>query len=164
MLKAHFHSVRDVRTYRIGEHEWCTAVVRWDLGGTAVVTSPTARIAPAGCSWTTSVIFRPDPEDPRLTVLRHDPTHALPLDEFERLRISKAPMVTVSMLVRYMHSIGVPSNALEYALQNDVAPQDAWNSLSPLLATSQSETAVEKVRQSAIERELKALLEQADET
>ncbi|MGC0334880.1 hypothetical protein RKD23_007957 [Streptomyces sp. SAI-170] len=159
-LKAHYHSVRDVRTYRIGEHEWCTAVVRWDLGGTAVINSPTAHLAPAGCSWTTSVIFRPDPDDPRLTVLRHDPTHALDPEEFERLEISKAPMVTVSMLMEYINTLGAPSNALEHALQNDVAAQYAWRHA---LANQQPDAA-ERARQSAIERRLKALLEEADET
>jgi hypothetical protein len=160
-LKAHYHSVRDVRTYRIGEHEWCTAVVRWDLGGTAVVNSPTARIAPAGCSWTTSVIFRPDPDDPRLTVLRHDPTHALDPEEFDRLEISKAPMVTASMLIEYINALGVPSNSLEHPLQSDVAAQHAWKHLGPALANSQSEAA-EKARRSVIERRLKALLEEAE--
>lgn len=105
-MKAQFHSLRDVKTYRIGEHEWCTAVVRWDLAGTAFInlstTGTATSIATAGCSWTTSVIFRPDPDDPRLTVLRHDPTRALNQDEFEKLEPSKAPAMTVTMLADYL--------------------------------------------------------------
>ncbi|MDO0939151.1 PIN domain-containing protein [Streptomyces sp. DG2A-72] len=45
-------SVTDIKTYQIGEHVWCTAVVEWHLTGAAVLDDP-AMITTAGSAWTT---------------------------------------------------------------------------------------------------------------
>ncbi|MFF0092698.1 PIN domain-containing protein [Streptomyces canus] len=163
-LKAQFHSLRDVRTYRIGEHEWCTAVVRWDLAGTALINPSTpgsaTSIATAGCSWTTSVIFRPDPDDPRLTVLRHDPTRALDRGEFEKLDPSKAVAITATMLSEYLKREGYtrPPNTEELL---DLTPRFSDTFRDALL--DRELRAVEGAHQSVVERRLKALLEELDE-
>jgi hypothetical protein len=169
-MKAQFHSLRDVRTYRIGEHEWCTAVVRWDLAGTAFISPSTTdtatSIATAGCSWTTSVIFRPDPHDPRLTVLQHDPTRALNRDEFEKLEPSKAPAITVSMLSEYLTRDGykLPPPRPE-GMYPPPPPWWAEAVHSAFLDGELKATQVlrESARQSAIERRFNALLEEAEE-
>ncbi|MGA5453855.1 PIN domain-containing protein [Streptomyces umbrinus] len=62
-------SVSDAAMYRIGDREWCTATVEWLVGGLAVVEN-VSRAYAAGFRWTTVVLFAPDPEDARLTVLR----------------------------------------------------------------------------------------------
>ncbi|MFF3801352.1 PIN domain-containing protein [Streptomyces sp. NPDC002134] len=165
-MKAQFHSVRDVRTYRIGEHEWCTAVVRWGLAGTAFVDASTQVMlpAPAGCSWTTSVIFRPDPDDPRLTILRHDPTRALSQDEFEQLEPSKVPAITLTVLAEYLNQ---PDNQpMDPQRLFDLTGQSSWrDALSDALLDRELRM-VEGARQSVIERRLVALMKEleADET
>jgi hypothetical protein len=58
--------------YRIGDQEWCAAKVRWYLTGVAVCDVNGGVIAAAGCAVTASVLFAPDIDDPRLTVLRAD--------------------------------------------------------------------------------------------
>ncbi|MEU0414314.1 PIN domain-containing protein [Streptomyces griseorubiginosus] len=161
-MKAQFHSLRDVRTYRIGEHEWCTAVVRWDLAGTAFISPSTTDTATAGCSWMTSVIFRPDPHDPRLTVLRHDPTRALNQDEFEKLDPSKAPAITVSMLSEYLTS-GGDKLPLPRPARISPPPPPAWTDTFNSVFFDRELKAVEVANQSAIARRLNALLEEADE-
>ncbi|MFE7214600.1 PIN domain-containing protein [Streptomyces sp. NPDC057611] len=61
--------------YRIGDHEWCTAIVRWYLTGT-VISVPEGTFQAAGCMVTASMLFIPDRDDPRLTVLRAElPQH-----------------------------------------------------------------------------------------
>ncbi|MBG7704788.1 DUF4935 domain-containing protein [Streptomyces sp. MC1] len=156
-LKAQFHSVQDVRTYRIGEHEWCTAVVRWDLGGSAFVKTSASPLASAGCAWTTSVIFKPDPDDPRLTILRHDRTHALSLEEFERLKISVAPEVAMSMLTEYFN--GLKANSVLDELVAKVTSEDVHTTFDRDYLAK----AVESARHSTLERRLNALLKDADE-
>ncbi|MCT9010328.1 PIN domain-containing protein [Streptomyces rhizosphaerihabitans] len=102
--KASLRSVDKVQGYRIGDHEWFTAVVRWDIGGTAFLRAPELTAVPAGCSWTTTVIFRPDPDDPRITVLRHDAPRVLSTEDFTALNVSKAPTVTAAALLATIQS------------------------------------------------------------
>lgn len=161
-MKARFHSLRDVRMYRIGEHEWCTAVVRWDLAGTAFVNASTPGIASVGCSWTTSVIFRPDPADPRLTVLRHDPTRALSQEDFDKLEPSKVPAVTLTMLAEYLNQIDGYKRPVGVEALLDVTP--SWSVALDDVVLNRDLKADAVLRQSAIERRLKALLEEVDET
>ncbi|AEM80999.1 hypothetical protein Strvi_1246 [Streptomyces violaceusniger Tu 4113] len=74
-------SFRDVDAYRMGEHEWCTATVRWVIYGTATIIAPIG-LAPAGCAWETRVLFNPSSDDPRLTVLRSSNSTALENGDF----------------------------------------------------------------------------------
>jgi hypothetical protein len=84
--KAEFDEVESVQTYRIGEQEWCLAVVRWHLGG---VMLPDVRpgVAWGGCSWTTSVLFTLDEAQPRLAMLRAETPTPISNDAFEALRL-----------------------------------------------------------------------------
>ncbi|MFB6776451.1 PIN domain-containing protein [Streptomyces sp. NPDC056352] len=84
-----FTSVADAETYKIGEHEWCTATVQWSISGLAVLADAELSIAAAACSWTTSVLFTPDVDHPRLTVLRSDPPRAISEEEFNALKVSR---------------------------------------------------------------------------
>ncbi len=76
--KATLGTVERIETYRIAEQEWCTAVVQWHLGGVVL-----AELYPqgvwAGCNWTTSVMFAPDPDGPGLELLRDEapPSHSI---------------------------------------------------------------------------------------
>ncbi|MFF4402266.1 hypothetical protein [Streptomyces sp. NPDC001480] len=66
---ASFGTAESVQTYRIGDHEWCTAVVEWRIVG-AVKNSLFDRPVPGAVSWTPSVLFSLNTEEPRLTILR----------------------------------------------------------------------------------------------
>ncbi|MFF1847990.1 PIN domain-containing protein [Streptomyces sp. NPDC058217] len=66
-----FRSVRDVSAYRIGEHVWATATVRWLLAGPAFTRSPKDLVA-VGCAWETRVLLSTTNADAKLTVLRSD--------------------------------------------------------------------------------------------
>ncbi|GAA3797240.1 hypothetical protein GCM10022403_033950 [Streptomyces coacervatus] len=85
--KAAFGAVENLRTYRIGEQEWCTATARWHLVG-AVLTElrlPEGVAAAGACSWTTSVLFTPRGAESRLTVLRDDTPLAISGEEFDAM-------------------------------------------------------------------------------
>ncbi|MGJ3558890.1 PIN domain-containing protein [Streptomyces sp. INA 01156] len=70
-LNAQLGSVEDIRTFRIGDREWCTASVEWHITGFV----ERALIGPAfgAVSWTTAVLFNLNRENPNLTVLREAP-------------------------------------------------------------------------------------------
>ncbi|MEU9575103.1 PIN domain-containing protein [Streptomyces massasporeus] len=80
-------SVQDINAYKIGEHEWCTATVRWNLGGRALLQGG-AYLVTAGCSWKARVLFSLSAgSDPRLTILRSsEPVH-IPTSVFDDLPI-----------------------------------------------------------------------------
>lgn len=84
-VDATFGELLDVRAYRIGEHEWCTATVRWILTGSIFWDG---YHPPAASAWTTSVLFTPDPENSRLAVLRWAPPRALTDKELTRLGVT----------------------------------------------------------------------------
>ncbi|MGM9337556.1 PIN domain-containing protein [Streptomyces murinus] len=69
-------SIKDVDAYKIGDHEWCTASVRWILAGRALLQGGT-HLVTAGCSWETRVLFSLSAgTDARLTILRSSaPAH-----------------------------------------------------------------------------------------
>ncbi|WPP32276.1 PIN domain-containing protein [Streptomyces sp. CL7] len=85
--------IESAQTYRVGEQEWCTAVVRWHLAG-YVSNGPLindirpSRILGAGCEWTATVLFRPDADDPRLTVLRGSRPWPMSDDDFDDMPLS----------------------------------------------------------------------------
>ncbi|GAA3503191.1 hypothetical protein GCM10019016_103010 [Streptomyces prasinosporus] len=84
-VDATFAELLDVQAYRIGEHEWCTATVRWTLTGSIFWD---AYYPPAASAWTTSVLFSPGPGDSRLAVLRWAPPRALTDEELARLGVA----------------------------------------------------------------------------
>ncbi|MFC9916212.1 PIN domain-containing protein [Streptomyces sp. NPDC127197] len=85
--KAILRSVAGIHTYRIGDHRWCTAEVRWLVGGYANLLKWLDPDDAAGFTWTTSVLFIPDAAEPRLTVLRDTPPRPLGDEEFEALEL-----------------------------------------------------------------------------
>ncbi|WP_329446593.1 PIN domain-containing protein [Streptomyces canus] len=72
-----FDQATDLTAYRIGDHVWCTATVRWVLSGPALLRD-TLRIKGVGCFWETRVLVSTTNVDARLTVLRGQGTRALP--------------------------------------------------------------------------------------
>lgn len=148
--KATVHCIDKVQTYRIGEHEWCTAVVRWHIGGMAFVAEQEPALGAVGCSWTTSVLFTPDVEHPRLTVLRHNLPRPLTREEFAALGMAKSPPVSVMPLFELINSLGIPADS----------PRGLPRRYEGALARNTA-----KARGSAIEEQVAALLDaaQADE-
>ncbi|MFJ6901912.1 PIN domain-containing protein [Streptomyces hokutonensis] len=139
-------SVEEVKTYRIGEHEWCTAVVRWHIGGTAFINAEEPSVASAGCAWTTSILFTPNADDPRVTVLRHDSPRPLTKEEFNALGLSGgAPTSILPFLEVVQDFVGALAGAVKQGF-----PRAYEGAL------------VRQARQSVIEQRLAGLLEQAD--
>ncbi|WP_432177018.1 PIN domain-containing protein [Streptomyces sp. Tue6028] len=96
-----FDEVDSMQTYRIGDQEWCTAVVRWNLGGSVITDTSASGSAWGGCSWTTSVLFTPTATNSRLTVLRDQTPLPLSDEAFEALGMpSSAP----TKLERMVHA------------------------------------------------------------
>ncbi|GAA3918493.1 hypothetical protein GCM10023084_81300 [Streptomyces lacrimifluminis] len=79
-----FDQATDLTAYRIGDHVWCTATVRWVLSGPALLRE-TLRIKGVGCVWETRVLVSTTNVDARLTVLRGQGTRALPAERFSVL-------------------------------------------------------------------------------
>ncbi|MEU6225488.1 hypothetical protein [Streptomyces sp. NPDC047042] len=52
-----------MKTYRIGEHEWCTAVVRRHIDGKAIIAAEDPSVDSAGCAWTTFAPFTPNADE-----------------------------------------------------------------------------------------------------
>ncbi|GAA3299100.1 hypothetical protein GCM10020295_36420 [Streptomyces cinereospinus] len=82
-------SVRDIQTYKVAENEWCTATVRWILGGLALVLTPSFAVASAWSSWETRVLFTPQ-DGSRLVVLRSGPSAEVTSEEATRF-LNAAP-------------------------------------------------------------------------
>ncbi|MFG2370501.1 PIN domain-containing protein [Streptomyces sp. NPDC048504] len=106
---AAFRSAENIQTYRIGNHEWCTAVVQWHLGG--VVFGGGSPVS-GGCSWTTSVLFTLSTTEPRLTVLRAETPQPLTVEEFEALGLPTTQMTSAEANTLYQlfdsHRWGLP--------------------------------------------------------
>ncbi|KUO00077.1 PIN domain-containing protein [Streptomyces caeruleatus] len=79
-----FDQATDLKAYRIGDHVWCMATVRWVLSGPAALRN-TLRIQGVGCIWETRVLVSTTNADARLTVLRSQGTRALPAGHFSVL-------------------------------------------------------------------------------
>ncbi|MDX3523079.1 hypothetical protein F3K20_19780 [Streptomyces scabiei] len=71
-----FDQATDLTAYRIGDHVWCAATVRWVLSGPALLRD-SFRIKGVGCVWETRVLVSTTNADARLTVLRGQGTRAL---------------------------------------------------------------------------------------
>ncbi|QOV40194.1 DUF4935 domain-containing protein [Streptomyces ferrugineus] len=79
-------AIESAQMYRIGDQEWCTAIVRWHLSG-VVVSDQVGGATASGCGLTASVLFTPNPEDSRLTVLRAELPQPLSNDAFNNLAL-----------------------------------------------------------------------------
>jgi hypothetical protein len=136
-----FQSMGELSAYRIGDHVWCAATVRWVLSGPAILTD-THRVEVVGCAWETRVLASTTHTDSRLTILRSQTPRALSTSEF----VTFAPPPT-SLAKRREHArqkeplgrfagqmAGFALTRLERTLQarNDspwfVLPSD-WNSV-----------------------------------
>ncbi|WP_097971799.1 PIN domain-containing protein [Streptomyces sp. gb14] len=73
--------IGELSAYRIGDHVWCSATVRWILSGPAVL-GDTHRVEVVGCAWETRVLTSTTNTDSRLTILRSQATRALSTSEF----------------------------------------------------------------------------------
>ncbi|WP_329266758.1 PIN domain-containing protein [Streptomyces sp. NBC_01451] len=85
-----FSSVGELSAYRIGDHVWCAATVRWILSGPAVLDT-THRMEIVGCVWETRVLASTTNTDSRPTILRSQATRAPGASEFR----ASAPPATV---------------------------------------------------------------------
>ncbi|MFF0134220.1 PIN domain-containing protein [Streptomyces mirabilis] len=79
-----FDQATDLTSYRIGDHVWCTATVRWVLSGPALLRD-NLRIQAVACVWETRVLVSTTNADARLTVLRGQGTRALSAGQFSAL-------------------------------------------------------------------------------
>ncbi|MFI5704840.1 PIN domain-containing protein [Streptomyces xanthochromogenes] len=81
---AAFESVSDAKAYKIDNHVWCTASVRWRLSGLALESSSGTRdsFRFASCWWDTRVLLSVG-DDPRLVVLRGDRPRRLTDEDVE---------------------------------------------------------------------------------
>ncbi|MFF3327249.1 hypothetical protein [Streptomyces sp. NPDC002889] len=84
-----FNDIGEASAYRIGDHVWCSATVRWILSGPAVL-DDTHRVEVVGCAWETRVLASTTNTDSRLTILRSQATRALSTSEF----VASAPPAT----------------------------------------------------------------------
>ncbi|MFD3309422.1 PIN domain-containing protein [Streptomyces sp. NPDC058656] len=82
-LRVKLHRVDNVQAFRIGEHEWYTAVAVWHMAGVATHDTAEPDFSAAGVTWTTSLLFKLDAADPGLTVLRYDAPRPLPAKEYK---------------------------------------------------------------------------------
>ncbi|WP_159106748.1 PIN domain-containing protein [Streptomyces rishiriensis] len=76
--------VSELKAYRIGEHVWCIATVRWALGGPALL-HDSLQVKGVGCTWETRVLVSPTSADAQLTVLRGQDTQVLNKDPLDTL-------------------------------------------------------------------------------
>lgn len=90
-LTARLTTINDVESYRVGDHVWCTATVRWLVYGNALFG---AFPKMAACAFETRILFAPDNDDPRLTVLRYSSLEPATDAEFDELK----PILTWSFL------------------------------------------------------------------
>ncbi|MDH6189140.1 hypothetical protein M2168_002172 [Streptomyces sp. CZ24] len=66
-----FNSVRDIRAFGIGDHVWCTARVRWIVGGYAFDEIRNT-VTPAACAWETLVLTSTSSPQTGTTLLRSE--------------------------------------------------------------------------------------------
>ncbi|GAA3144670.1 hypothetical protein GCM10010449_74970 [Streptomyces rectiviolaceus] len=90
-------SIGEIDAYRIGEHEWCTATVRWLLAGIGLTEAGTHLVS-AGCGWESRVLINVSSgtSDPRLTVLRSTEPTRLTDGEVDAIALSPLPPQVVS--------------------------------------------------------------------
>ncbi|WP_199577551.1 PIN domain-containing protein [Streptomyces sp. CRB46] len=92
-VEADLGSADDIRAYRIGKQEWCTASVEWHFTG--FVQSEWFGLTWGAVTWKTAVLFNLDPQNPSLTVLREAPPQPSGDDALRALGIPCPDATTV---------------------------------------------------------------------
>ncbi|MFJ1552750.1 PIN domain-containing protein [Streptomyces mirabilis] len=90
---AKLSSFDSVQAYRIGGHEWCTAVVEWHIVGTVLRADDQPVLG--AVTWTTSALFSLESEAPHLTVLRSTLPRPLREDALDALDLSLYELTTI---------------------------------------------------------------------
>lgn len=139
------HTVKKVQAYRIGEHEWYTAVAVWHISGKAYLDLDELSIGGAGAAWTTSVLFKPDADDPRVTILRFDLPCPLSAEEFAALGLTGQGILPLGPVLEIIQ---------DHISEFDPRPRGLRRAYEGAL--------VKQVRQSAVERRLDQLLRHND--
>ncbi|MFE2077127.1 PIN domain-containing protein [Streptomyces misionensis] len=100
-------TISDMDSYRVGDHVWCMVTVRWLVHGIALFGAGPKM---AACALETRILFAPDDDDPRLTVLRHSPFEPATDAEFAELK----PVLTWGFLLprEELQAQGVNEDAL----------------------------------------------------
>lgn len=106
-------SIKDVDGYKIGEQEWCTATVRWILGGRALLQGGTYLVT-AGCSWEARVLFSLSAgTDARLTILRSKAPIHVSTGVFDRLPVLIDPPTSIPQTVEKATTTFIETNLAE---------------------------------------------------
>ncbi|MFC8867991.1 PIN domain-containing protein [Streptomyces sp. NPDC057148] len=134
---ARFEGLSSVETYRVGDHEWGIAVARWSLTGTALLDFRELEPMAAACNWTTSVLFRMDPDDPGMSVLRHQEPSPVDDETFKALKPSVSfwptgAEKTMAGLMAVMEELRwkMPSEAIANELGRRIANQIGFGDMS----------------------------------
>lgn len=80
-----YHSVRDIKAHRIGDHVWCGATAQWLLAGLVFRKPGGSHVNPAGAVWETRVLFSTTQPETPLTVLRSSLPRAATLEELANM-------------------------------------------------------------------------------
>ncbi|MBK3627001.1 DUF4935 domain-containing protein [Streptomyces sp. MBT49] len=89
-----FDQATDLTAYRIGDHVWCTATVRWVLAAPALVRE-SLQIQGVACVWETRVLVSTTNAVAKLTVLRSQGTRALSAGQSSALSRELADYVSM---------------------------------------------------------------------
>ncbi|WMD05583.1 PIN domain-containing protein [Streptomyces sp. FXY-T5] len=114
--------VTDVKGYRLGDREWCTAIVQWQFVGVAMF----ARALASGCcTWSTRIVMPLVEDGPNLRILSYGPPEA-PADgqDIEWPTELPDPKVHTQRLRGLLESLtlssrlGTTANPLSYTLRD----------------------------------------------
>ncbi|MFB7421447.1 PIN domain-containing protein [Streptomyces sp. NPDC056210] len=114
-----------LRSYRIGEQEWCTAVVQWQLTGLAHTDRGTVW---GSCRLPTSVLLAPSATNPRLTILRAGLPQPLRADAFRALQLPRVQLTqaeeTAMQTIRESVATSMPPDL--HPLRGPRSYEGAW--------------------------------------
>ncbi|MDH6570429.1 hypothetical protein M2160_005450 [Streptomyces sp. SAI-117] len=123
--RAALGSVEAIRTYRIGDREWCTASVEWLVTGW--VNSALFGATWGAVTWTTAVLFNLDPDKPNLTILREAPPRPASDDAVEVLDLPvpdttsmERALVALSQAAAAAQAFGVKRSGLQRAYERQI--------------------------------------------
>ncbi|MFC9625017.1 PIN domain-containing protein [Streptomyces sp. NPDC056930] len=108
-------SVTSVDAFRIGEHVWCTATVRWVLAGPAVLEDPIDLKAVA-CAWETRAFLSPTNRDAGLTILRSSAPEAATEEETARFSWPGLPTDLEANFVNHLRGLDRSSRELQRSM------------------------------------------------
>ncbi|MEU8810629.1 PIN domain-containing protein [Streptomyces violaceoruber] len=121
--KARFSSARDVKAYRIGDHVWCMATVRWLLAG-VVLPDESADPATVGVAWETRMLLSTTERSSRPTILRA--FHPKPADASEFDTFPEIPRARRRPLANLARGREVSDEILARTGTYDLATIKAW--------------------------------------